>query len=206
MNTKLGGLKTKELTRSTLIVFSTELEAKATIDCLGAKGRGHLRWFPGGAVMICGMGSINAAARILEVGHCFDQIWNIGIAGALKPLQGIHPVGRIEKLKSLPATTSAHSHQFFDKLHPAQHIGEGLTLVTSDFPIFDETLKSTLSHDLVDMEGWGIAYAASLLHKPLKMWKMPSDSAGENDQHALHANLQACAFTIADFVEKQIHA
>lgn len=178
-----------------LIVFATWREAEASIEQLQATPliKEELYTFPGGHLLITGMGTLAAATKIITYSHLSDEIWNIGVAGSFHshPLQSIFPIHTISK--------------WMAKWHPDLHTKQsGLRLLTTDLPIHDATLRDSLrdSYDLVDMEGYGCAFAAQMTGKPLLVWKCISDFA--EDAAVLHAHLHACSQHIAAFLAERI--
>lgn len=192
MQAKGSPKKTKDL----LIVFATLAEAQGTIRRLQAKQENDLYIFEGGALFICGIGALTAAVNLAALSAPFTTIWNIGLAAAPSRQEGLFPVGRINKYIFMPPSTSLHSRTFFQL--PELIIGEGLSLLTTDFPIHDKTLD--LKTDLIDMEGYGIALHCQKMQKKLTMWKIVSDFAEEGGESRIREKIDTLSEEIATFI------
>jgi nucleoside phosphorylase len=83
---------------------------------------------------------------------------------------------------------------------------EGDKLISSDFPIHDETLRKNLGTewDLVDMEGYGVAFAAHALGKKCRIWKIISDFALTGGRSLIRKNKTLLSEKIADAIVKQL--
>jgi hypothetical protein len=185
--------KTKEL----LITFATEKEARGTIDALKARQEGDLFVFERGAIFITGMSSLAAAVNLAQILSAYEEIWNIGLAGSFTKEEGLFPIGSITKFLFMPETTSLHSRTFF--VPPPLILGTGKKLITSDFPIHDQTLS--LNADLVDMEGYGVALLCQKMQKKLKMWKIVSDFAEKGGEERIRAYIEALSLQMACFIK-----
>ncbi len=166
-----------------LIVFASYDEAAPSLLVLKAEMLQERRLYQcaAGLIVISGLGCIAACAAVARYAAECDEIWNFGFAGVLRlgtPLGSIAYVREVGKHLSLPAHLDAHSARLSRAQHPPLQIAEaGVKLVSSDYPIHDERLRNTLCQDweLVDMEGYGIAYAAAQLNKPCRLCKIVSD-------------------------------
>lgn len=169
-----------------LVAFATYDEAEESIKALKATSlkEGTLYQFPKGFIAITGIGSLaasHAVAKILFENPSIEEIWNFGFAGALcdhLPIGTIRAVNMVGKHLSIPSFIDHHSQQFASTLQPPFQLhSEGLKLITSDYPIHSDELRTTLSPlwDAVDMEGYGIAYAAQRLGRPCHLYKIISD-------------------------------
>lgn len=191
---------TEILKKTLLITFATEKEAAKTLALLSAQKKGPLYIFDKGAIFITGIGSLAAAVNLSTVISPFTEIWNIGLAGSLKKQEGIFPIGTITKFSPMPASTSSHSRTFF--VPPPLLLGEGAKLITSDFPIHDQSLD--IEEDLVDMEGYGVALLCQKMHKKLKMWKIVSDFAEPGGEVRIRNMVDSLSLQIAHFIEEKL--
>jgi nucleoside phosphorylase len=170
-----------------LLLFSTLEEAHETLLKHHSQPVEKDLWeYPGGLIAICGWGCENAYNSTLKYGFSVDEIWNIGIAGALKcalPLGSLHQVSSVGKS---PTTLFSLSQ-------------EGLRLFSSDVPLHDATLRDQLAKhwDLVDMEGYGIALACHTLKKPCTLWKLVSDFASEGGSEIIRKHMSKNSKTLA---------
>ncbi len=131
-------------------------------------------------VLITGVGKTQAAVATglaLAAGG-ITEVVNIGSAGALRPgLEGIHEIGRVlnhdlsyEVIRSF----GADPQEWLD-LDPAC----ATVLATGDVFVSDPALRDRLAAlaDLVDMEGYAVAYAARAAGIPVRLVKHVSDNA-----------------------------
>ncbi|MBJ7449055.1 MAG: hypothetical protein JHC93_01695 [Parachlamydiales bacterium] len=177
-----------------LLTFSTELEAKSTIDIFKAQSLNHnLYEFDSGHLLITGIGTYNAMSALLKQLHqnTYQYIWNLGIAGSFKNsiLGELLPIQSIDKNISHPLQTD-HSLDFAKTAHPTLCIKDGgAKLLTSDFPIHwkDQCLSD---YDCVDMEGYGIAHAAKVAGIPLQMDKFISDFTNEEGPQMIREKME----------------
>jgi len=108
----------------------------------------------------------------------YDEIWNIGFAGALhKNL----PFGSIHEISFIGRHESDRSFQIQ---------AEGKKLITFDQPLHDPILRDQLSltWDLVDMEGHAIAEIAKAENIPCRFIKIVSDNADDNTSTSIREN------------------
>ncbi len=170
-----------------LIVCALFKEAQALLNLLNAKpvsGFTQELWnegthpsyyhFPQGALVLSGMGVHAAQLAVTQHASRFDEIWNIGLAGSLTSslsIGTIFPIKSVGKYVSLSKEEADPiTYSCMEQHLPHMLLGDqGERLISSDFPIHSKVHKSVLSHnwDLVDMEGYGIAYAAKYLKKNL---------------------------------------
>lgn len=156
---------------SYLIVSATEAEA---------------RYVPAGLpVVITGIGKTAAATATTQAlaGRAPDDlvVVNIGTAGALRPgLTGLFTPRRV-----LNHDLDADLVRALG-LDPEELIelpgGDGVTLATGDRFVADPRLRDELARraDLVDMEGYAVAYACRRLGVPVRLVKHVSDAADES--------------------------
>lgn len=137
-------------------------------------------------VLITGIGKTMAAVAVsralAEIGdHADLTVVNIGTAGALRPgLEGLHePVAVLNHDLSAPALRAlGYDPQEWLEVQP----GEGVKLATGDLFVTDPVVRDLLAEqaDLVDMEGYAIAWAARSYGVPVRLVKHVSDSADES--------------------------
>lgn len=207
-----------------LIVFAQMREASATLKRLKATPVPlhtiHV-WTEGvvpsyyqfdkGFIVISNTGIHAAQMAVSKHAHQFDEIWNLGVAGSLKDNQPIGKIYAIEKVdKYVPVQYSSldeGSKECIASTIPPHHLDSpGYKLISSDFPIHDKILRESLSPDwdLVDMEGYGIAFAAHHLGKTCKMWKVISDFASENGRDLIHKHMEELSEIIADKIDSEL--
>ncbi len=161
-----------------LLVFALDHEAAETIKILKAEQVGaKLYAFEGGKILISGLGIHVAQSAVSDhIDEC-KEVWNLGLAGALIdiPLGSIVEIGRVTKYVG-GKNLNAHAIGLMSEHLPPFELGGEYNLITSDFPIHSKEHRPEGCH-LVDMEGYGIAFAASHFGKKCRMWKIVSDFA-----------------------------
>lgn len=171
-----------------LITFAHPLEAAPTIKTLDAKPiEDHLYTFAHGRILITGMGPDNAAAQTAAHAPGHDEVWNLGLAGALNPsleVGSIHEIGSLSR-----------------KDHPTVHLGPGAHLFTSPTPVWGKTLDTPAT--LVDMEGYAVATAHTL---PTKMWKIVSDHTESGGSALLKERLTTLAAQLSTHLLQQLRS
>jgi adenosylhomocysteine nucleosidase len=203
--------------KNILIIFAHPAEAKQTLKRLNvcpltdnysySFEQGPIA----GHVVITGMGSLQAALHTRQWMDTCDEIWNWGAVGALRdglPIGLCQSVCSIDKHLSLPPSAHSHVSKVSGIAHPPLSIAsEGWKLLTSDYPIHEAALRQKLGahHDVVDMEGYGIALAAKLGNKPCKMWKCVSDFASEQGWSLIQKHLQMLSEQIAEDIFKELN-
>jgi adenosylhomocysteine nucleosidase len=151
-----------------LVVSATPQEARHVPDGL--------------RVLVTGIGKVPAAAavaRALATDDTVSQVVNIGSAGALHDhLEGLHEIGRV-----LNHDLSADVLRQLG-VDPQEWLTlpvEGLRLATGDLFVTDPVVRAGLAGvaDLVDMEGYAVAWAARQAGVPVRLVKHVSDRADE---------------------------
>jgi len=161
-----------------LVVFALDHEAAETIRILKAEKIGvGLFAFNGGKILISGLGIHVAQSAVSDHIHGCDEVWNLGLAGALVdiPLGTIVEIGLVTKYVAAE-NLDAHALGLVNEHLPPFDLGGKYNLMTSDFPIHSKEHRPEGCH-LVDMEGYGIAFAADHFGKKCRMWKIVSDFA-----------------------------
>ena len=188
-----------------LLVFALLHEAAATIDRLKAKQTdSNLYTFDGGEIVICGLGIHAAQSSVSEHIHKCDEVWNLGLAGALTeelPLTTLVAIGRVTKYVPVQDLDSHSQNLMEEHLIPFELGGE-YSLTTSDFPIHTKEHRPPKCH-LVDMEGYGIAFAARHLGKKCRMWKIVSDFASPGGVQLIKQNREYYSKLLAKKVEDE---
>ncbi len=178
---------------SRLLVFAHPLEAAATIEELRAEKCEQGYRFDDGLLIICGIGPIAAAAATAAHAADYDEVWNMGCAGSLGELAlyDLVEVGSVEQ--RLFHDCSEQAQQFAADHQPIIDLGEGPRLLTTNTPL-DHRLPGA---DLVDMEGYGVAYAARRAGKAVRLIKVVSDLASGEP---IPPQLERCALTLAELI------
>ncbi|MFN0065636.1 MAG: hypothetical protein ACKVOH_05300 [Chlamydiales bacterium] len=203
-----------------LFVFAQATEASATIKKLQARPvPGHLIpiWSEGiqpslftcdaGLILLTSVGIHQAQSAVAEQGGNVDEIWNLGLAGALHDHHGIGellPIAQVSKY--VPADLDGHARSLMENTLPSLMLEkEGKTLISSDFPIHDIGHRDRARpSDLVDMEGYGVAFAAHHLGKKCRMWKIVSDFATPGGVALIRKHKQELSEKMAQFLCKQL--
>lgn len=153
-----------------------------------------------------------------------DEIWNLGLCGALRSGISIGSTIEIMKVgKYIPfQTQDPLSLTFIQKIYPEFHLspispprsaeksvlnGSGGKLITSDFPIHDLDQRKYLAEkwEVVDMEGYGIAFAAHYLGKKCRMWKIVSDFASPGGRELIQKHKKKLSEILAGIIYETIH-
>ena len=128
------------------LLFATALEANPLLARLGvSRLEGDARFpvyetdRPSITVLISGMGKVNAAlgAAHLVQKYAVEEIWNLGLCGALAP--GFSP-GDLLRIREAREGDRDPTHPGVETLSLPEGIGPSLPaarLVTVDFPVFD---------------------------------------------------------------------
>lgn len=132
-------------------------------------------------VLICGLGKVAAAATVaaaLAKDPSITEVINLGSAGALRDhVSGIVPIGAV-----LNHDLSADALRSFG-YDPQEWLtlGEGLRLATGDLFVSESSVRRRLARqaDLVDMEGYAVAWAARAAGVGVTLVKHVSDNADE---------------------------
>ena len=132
-------------------------------------------------VLITGVGKVAAASAVahtLATGG-YEAVVNIGSAGALHDhLEGLHEVGAVlnHDLSAAPLRTMGYDPQEWLTLGDA-----GTRLATGDVFVADPAVRARLAAqaELVDMEGYAVAWACRQAGVPVRLVKHVSDRADE---------------------------
>lgn len=196
-----------------LISFATHVEAQATLMqlCASLQPTGEYL-FGQDIILIGGVGILQTMHAVSQHIHKVDEVWNLGVAGALHArykLGDCVPITEVVRNALFPADLEHRSQQFHNTLFPKIVLNPqtvGVRLVTSDYPIHQQHLTRQLAAhaDLVDMEGYGIAYLAQQWQKPCHMWKVISDFARPGGPELIKAQLNSASVRMADLAQKAV--
>lgn len=190
-----------------LIYFATQMEAQASLVQLDAKllPTGEYS-FSQGIILIGGVGILQTMHAVSQHIHKVDEVWNLGVAGALHTrykLGDCVQITEVVRNALFPPNLEDRSQRFHNTLFPRIVLSQqpvGARLVTSDYPIHQQHLTQQLAAhaDLVDMEGYGIAYLAQQWQKPCHMWKVISDFASPGGAELIKMQLNSASVQLAD--------
>lgn len=201
-----------------LILFATKREALKTINYLQAKplpehkiliwseGVVHSEYqFDEGWIALSGFGIQAAQLAVSKYASKIDEVWNLGCAGALNTTLSIGELYAVERVgKYLPHPSfDPLTQECFESNVPVFNVGhKGIRLVSSEFPLFDQKIRKKIHSDWdsVDMEGYGIAFAAHYLQIKCRMWKIISDFADKKGRKNLHTHIEEYSEKIAQHV------
>ncbi|MCH9627977.1 MAG: hypothetical protein S4CHLAM2_16260 [Chlamydiales bacterium] len=155
--------------------------------------------------MLSGVGIQAAQMAVATYAPHVEEVWNLGLAGTLHDQLPIGETVTIEAVgKYIPSgPLDPESQNCVDATVPHFSIDHGThKLISSDFPIHDLTHRQSLSQqwDLVDMEGYGVAYAAHHLGKKCRMWKIISDFASPGGRALIRKNKAQLSEHLAEIV------
>lgn len=196
----------------TLITFATHREAAPTLKALEASSSNqkNLYTFSGGYLLITGIGMLAAASQTSLHIPLAQEVWNFGIAGALKDglaIGTVCPVQSVSKFLLLPEDADAHTETFSSTIFPVFSLNtSGIKLISSDFPIHHSQTRALLAknNQIVDMEGYGIAYAAKQDQKPCHMWKIISDFAAQDGHKIISQHIDRLAEQTSEFIINEL--
>lgn len=158
-----------------------------------------------GVIAITGIGPFAAAVathRLLSE-LPIKKIYNFGLAGALSSSFSIgslheirkvakdtwHPKGPLESSKSIAAKSFVEI-EFADV--------QGPSLLTCDRPVYENiSPKFDLGFDLVDMEGYAIAWQAKQFQIPCHLYKLVSDFCSQASSKQIEAHLKTYSDLLA---------
>lgn len=140
---------------------------------------------PGLPVVITGVGKTAAATTVtralLETDRQGLVVVNIGTAGALRDgREGLFLPGLVINHDLSADVLRAFGYDPRDELAVAD--GDETVLATGDTFISDPVVRERLAQraDLVDMEGYAVAYACDALGVPVRLVKHVSDGADDS--------------------------
>ena len=158
-------------------------------------------------VLVTGVGKLRAGVAVASVLAGADKpsvVINFGTAGALVDgLEGIHEVGTVVQ------------HDFDDvglSVMTGRHdgapivLGEGPVLATGDVFVSDTAMRDALAQraQLVDMEGYAVAFAAVAAGVPVRLVKLVSDPADEDAFRTWAEQMDGLAMVLGQWVRDHI--
>ena len=178
-----------------LLVVALEVEAEHL----------HVSELP---VLITGVGKVRAASALSAVlaRQRPSRLINLGTAGSLREgLSGTHVVGRVEQHDFDDATIRALTGEHHGAPIP---LGTGGPVLGSGDAFIDsgsarENLRAR-GIDLVDMEGYAVAFAAAQFGLPVTLVKTVSDGAGEGAGATWQDTVASCAERLGDWLRREL--
>jgi nucleoside phosphorylase len=161
-------------------------------------------------VLITGIGKTAAATALTRRLASYDerrrrglQVVNLGTAGALHAhLSGLYEVGAVLNHEINADAIRALGYDPRERLV----VGEAETVLASgDVFVTDPVLRDALAlrAQLVDMEGYAVAYVAAEFGVPVRMVKYVSDGADET-AHDWGSVVDHCARELGEWVERSL--
>lgn len=174
-----------------LHILATELEAQPILAALEAKenmSAGLAKLYCGRQhdVLVSGMGPIPAAfAMGWAVRQPYTRWINLGVAGSLQQKFKTGTVLGIEKVFCDPPGFELPTLSNLESGHVRGR------LITVPQPVHDEPTKIRLSQqaDVVDMEGYALAWSAHMARIPIQICKIVSDECRSGDQHMIRQRI-----------------
>ena len=157
-------------------------------------------------VLLTGIGRINTVAALTEAlteaagrGVKPTSIINVGTAGALRPMAGVHHVGAV-LLHDF--SHSAVAQLAGGEAYPAIRLGDGPTLATGDMFVEDSAVRARLAEaaDLVDVEGYAVAWVARRYDIPVNLIKLVSDPADEDAGRLWIDGVAECSRVLSEYL------
>ena len=154
-------------------------------------------------VLVTGVGKVNAAVAVSSIlgEHSPSMIVNLGTAGALRDgLAGTYVVGRVIQHDldddALFALTGLHFGE------PLDVASDGVTLATGDLFLTDPVRRERLAQhaDLIDMEAYAVARAATVAGVPIMIVKEVSDAADATAGRTWQDTVDVCAERLGAWV------
>ncbi|WP_256837677.1 nucleosidase [Ornithinimicrobium faecis] len=159
-------------------------------------------------VIITGIGKTTAATAVtkalMETDRTGLVVLNIGTAGALRPdREGLFLPGRVINHDISAESLRALGYDPRDEL--ALEGGDDTVLASGDTFVTDPVVRDQLAAraDLVDMEGYAVAFACDALGVPVRLIKHVSDSADAGAMawpDLVDASAQVLGAFVADLV------
>ena len=152
-------------------------------------------------ILVSGVGKVCAAVavtRALSEGELPSEIINLGTAGALRAgLVGTHQIRQVIQHDFDSEALEALTGHSFGR--PITLGADGLVLATGDVFVSDPVVRESLARraDLVDMEGYAVASAASAFGVPVRIIKHVSDQADTGAFRSWQATVDECARALA---------
>ena len=163
---------------------------------------------PACRLVVTGLGKTAAAVQTTAVLAGLDprttRVVNIGTAGALRDgVSGLHLPGTVINHDMNADAVRALGYDPQEEI--AVDGGDGTVLASGDVFVTDPVVRASLGGraDLVDMEGYAVAYACQRLGVPVRLVKHVSDNA---DETALDwpAMVEASAVALGAWLEEYV--
>lgn len=163
-----------------VIIFAHQAEAAVTLKRLKINQENDSSYrFKSGWIVISGVGGYAAQLAVSKHVAQVDEIWNFGFSGALQSGENVGNIYEIANVEKYIAYQDDLTRKAFPPINLQKN---GKSLISSDFPIHDEIISKALAKnfDLVDMEGYALAYSARFFNKKCCLYKIVSDFASPN--------------------------
>ena len=211
-----------------LLVFATKIEARPFIEYHdltldSASDAYELFKGKGLSLVVTGMGSLRGTVHLSDVlqerkrrGEQVTEIVNYGVAGCVSDKFSIGDVVEIDKVVkydpvefSKPTPDKHFLSSFPDiTINMKEHMTA--VLATSDHPVFTEedTRRVAQYAHLVDMEGYGYAFAARHYGVPIRLLKGVSDFTWKESEKAFRDDVKLSlerllSFHVAHVLEQE---
>lgn len=178
-------------------------------------------------VLLTGIGRINATAALTEAlarGPLPATVLNVGTAGSLDdgPASSLHGVHRISRVllhdfshSAVRKLAGADAYPPIDLEVPGEGEGGGASssngaagtvLATGDLFVEDSATRARLAEtaDLVDMEGYAIAWVARRYGVPVELIKLVSDPADESAGKLWAAGVAECSRVLGEHLGQRL--
>jgi nucleoside phosphorylase len=184
--------------------FATFQEAQVSIEELNTKQLSpHLYQFDKGFILISGIGLNATLYHLMQLDA--KSVINLGCVGALKnslPLFELIEVSKVSlflpSYLHLEEKNTTHKHIPTIELQP-----HGLHLASSHYPIKTPYTKThALEYDIIDMEGYSVAYFAKQKNISCKMIKVISDFSNEGS--VIKGRLGQVSQILYEYLKKSI--
>lgn len=190
-----------------LICFATFEEAKATLELFQAQQVAIGLYSSSQALIaITGIGAFASHVVALALSENVEAIINIGLAGSYREdleIGSIHPVARCSKFLWHPKGKEASQVCVAAGFAPLTLADTGLHLCTVDFPQYAVSNEERALFDLVDMEGYGVAFAAEMKGMACQLYKIVSDHCTKETVSQIKERLPYLSEQMAHFLEQQ---
>ncbi len=159
-------------------------------------------------VLVTGVGKVRAAAALSAVlaRQRPSRIVNLGTAGSLRDeLAGTQVIRRVVQHDFDDAAIFALTGEHFGA--PIEFGIGDYVLGSGDVFVDSEVKRSGLiarGIDLVDMEGYAVAFTAQQFGLPVTLVKEISDQAGEGSGAAWRETVDACAERLGEWVCREL--
>lgn len=187
-----------------LICFATFEEAKATLELFEAQPVANGLYSSSRALFaITGIGSFASHVVTLALSENVEAIVNIGLAGSYRKeleIGSIHPINRCTKFLWHPKGKEASQACVAQGFAPLTLAKEGLHLCTVDFPQYAVSDEERTEFDLVDMEGYGVAFTAEMKGIKCELYKIVSDHCTKKTASQIKERLPYLSEQMAQFL------